>query len=99
MMDIAGISKKIITLYMCARVRVCMSATLPARLEKAFQLLFPSLSIGNALKINPLTDFSLGNLRVQIGGEYVGVSFRIAIKKSLCIGDDATVMHCWHTEC
>lgn len=70
-----------------------MCSSLPARLEKAFQLLFPLLSIGHALKINPLTDFALGTLGVQIGGEYVGVSFRIAIKKPLCVGDDGPDTH------
>ena len=66
--------------------------------EKAFYLLFPLLSIGHSLKINPLNDFVLETLRVQMGGECVGVSFRIAIKKPLCIDDDDTDIYCWHTQ-
>lgn len=48
---------------------------------------------------NKSADFALGTSAVQIGGEDVGVSFRIAIKKPLHIDDDATDIHCWHTEC
>lgn len=68
-------------------------------MEKGFYLLFPLQSIGHSLKINPLNDFVLETLRVQMGGECVGVSFRIAIKKPLCIDDDDTDMYRWQTKC
>ena len=67
--------------------------------EEGFYLLFPLLSRGHSSKINPLNDFVLETLRVQMGGGCVGVSFRIAIKKPLCIDDDATDMYCWQTKC
>lgn len=57
------------------------------------------MSIGHSSKINPLNDFAPGTSRVQMGGECVGVSFRIAIKKPLCIDDDATDTYCWQNKC
>lgn len=47
-------------------------------------MLFPLQSIGHSLKINPLNDFVLETLRVQMGGECVGVSFKLLLK-SLCV--------------
>lgn len=54
-------------------------------------MLFPLLSVGHALKINPLTDFALEALGVQMDEECVGVSLRTAIKKPLCV--DAAAAH------
>lgn len=34
-----------------------------------------------------------------MGRECVGVLLRIAIKKPLCIDDDATDIYCWQTKC
>ena len=78
----------------CVHLLVCLLVW-----KSVFYLLFPLLSIGHSSKINPLNDFALGTSRVQTGGECVGVSFRIAIKKPLCIDDDATDTYCWQNKC
>ena len=62
-------------------------------------MLFPLLSRAHSLKINPLNDVILETLRVQTGGGCVGVSFRIAIKKPLCINGNDTDMYCRQTKC
>lgn len=75
-------------------VCVCVHLLVCLLVWKSVLFAFSLLSIRHSSKINPLNDFAPGTSRVQMGGECVGVSFRIAIKKPLCIDDDATDTYC-----